>query len=232
VLVASRWMEAEYERHGVPRSRLHRVPHFPATVTPRPAPPPERAPSGRVLLVSRLTRIKGCTLLVDALALATKTLGRALTLVVAGDGPDRSLIEEHARRRGLALEVCGWLDPAGVAERMRDADVLAVPSIWPEPFGIVGIEAGALGLPAVGFATGGIPDWLRSGESGELADADPPTAEGFADALVRALRDPGHLAKLRLGAWRVSAEYTVEHHLDRLEPILRSVSLRVAAKPT
>jgi glycosyltransferase involved in cell wall biosynthesis len=226
VLVASRWMEAEYVRHGVPPSRLHRVPYFSAAAAEAPAPPVERSQSGRVLFAGRLTLIKGGTLLVDALALAREMLGRSLTLVVVGDGPDRENIEERARRKSVPVELAGWLDSKGVAASMRSADVLAVPSVWPEPFGIVGIEAGALGLPSVAFATGGITDWLRPGESGELADASPPTAEGLAGALVRALGDRAHWQKLRLGASRVAAEYTIDAHVERLEGILGNVATR------
>jgi glycosyltransferase involved in cell wall biosynthesis len=102
---------------------------------------------------------------------------------------------------------------------MERADVLAVPSLWPEPFGIVGIEAAAYGLPSVGFATGGIPSWLRPGVSGELAPV-PPTVQGLADALARALRDPKHLDSLRLGAWRVAREFSFERHVNGIEAAL------------
>jgi glycosyltransferase involved in cell wall biosynthesis len=147
-----------------------------------------------------------------------------LTLVVAGDGAERGAMEDAARRAAVPAQFAGWVD-AGVRERlMREADVLAAPSLWPEPFGLVGIEAGCVGLPAVAYRVGGIPDWLRPGESGELAPADPPTAEGLADALARALADPQRLARLGCGAWRVAGEFTAEAHLVRLEAILKEAA--------
>ena len=103
---------------------------------------------------------------------------------------------------------------------MREADLLAVPSVWPEPFGLVGIEAGCVGLPAVAFAVGGIPDWLIPGKSGELAPGDPPTADGLALAIVRALADPTPLQRLRIGAWEVARTFRPGRHLDELERIL------------
>jgi glycosyltransferase involved in cell wall biosynthesis len=224
VMVASRAMEAEFLRHGVERGRLHLVPLFPATVTPDPEPPaPPRQREGRVLFAGRLTEIKGGALLVDALAIAARVLGRPLTLVVAGDGPERAPLEARARDCGVAAELLGWCDAPAMARELRRADLVAVPSLWPEPFGLIGIEAGGLGVPAVGFATGGIVDWLRPGLSGELAPADPPTAGGLADALLRALRDPDHHAALGRGAWEIARGYTLEAHLDRLEQILASV---------
>jgi glycosyltransferase involved in cell wall biosynthesis len=163
-------------------------------------------------------------LLVRALHRAGTTLGRSLTLTVAGEGPERPALEALARRLGLRSEFAGWVDPGRRAELLRRADLLAVPSVWPEPFGLVGLEAGCVGLPAVGFAVGGIPDWLRPGRSGELAPGDPPTVRGLAAALVRALADARHLARLRRGAWEVAQEFTPEAHVAKLEQVLDSVS--------
>jgi glycosyltransferase involved in cell wall biosynthesis len=91
-----------------------------------------------------------------------------------------------------------------------------LPSVWPEPFGLAGIEAACAGLPGVAFAVGGVPDWLIPGTTGESAPADPPTAAGLADALVRAVADDGHRHHLGLGAWRSSKRFTPSKHLDGL----------------
>ncbi len=107
---------------------------------------------------------------------------------------------------------------------MRGADLLAVPSVWPEPFGLVGLEAGCVGLPAVAFAVGGISDWLRPGVSGELAPGDPPTIAGLADAIGRALADLDHHARLRYGAWTVAQSFTQPAHLAGLERILEQIA--------
>jgi glycosyltransferase involved in cell wall biosynthesis len=120
----------------------------------------------------------------------------------------------------VAATFHGWVDREQRDRILGAADLLAVPSLWPEPFGLVGVEAGRLGLPAVGFAVGGIPDWLIAGKTGELAPGDPPTVAGLADAIVRALRDPVHHAHLRRGAWEHARPFTIASHLDRLEPIL------------
>lgn len=105
---------------------------------------------------------------------------------------------------------------------MRESDLLVVPSLWPEPFGLVGIEAGSLGIPAAGFASGGITDWLLPGETGELAPANPPTAEGLADAIARALADQEHYDRLRWGAWDFSKQFDLDRHVAQLEAILHA----------
>lgn len=221
VVVASRHMQAEYRNHGVASERLHVAPLFPTDLSPDPSPPGDRAMTGRILFAGRLIALKGCRLLADAVGLARQRLKRPLELVVAGDGPERKDMESAASARNLPARFVGWVDAERRTELMREADVLAVPSVWPEPFGLVGIEAGCVGLPAAAFAVGGIPDWLESGASGELADRDALTAENLADALTRALRDPDHWQRLRRGAWEVSQRFSRGGHLTKLDSILR-----------
>jgi glycosyltransferase involved in cell wall biosynthesis len=228
VLVASRHMRDEYRRHGVAEERLHLVPLFPPGQEREPEPPAARPCGGRVLFIGRLTNLKGGRLLLRAMQVASARLGRPLELTVAGDGPERSRLETLAGRLGVRAEFLGWTATPRRIALMRAADVLAVPSVWPEPFGLIGIEAGCVGLPAVAFAVGGIPEWLRPGESGELAPGDPPTGRGLADALVRALAREDHLQRLRQGAWRVAGEFTREAHLERLEAILEGCRARPA----
>jgi glycosyltransferase involved in cell wall biosynthesis len=220
LLVASRHMLNEYSCHGVSSDRLHLAPLFPPDSGPDEAPPVERPSSGRILFVGRLTDLKGGRFLVPALARAAQQLDIGLTLDVAGDGADRPNLEQLARRVGVPVAFHGWVTPARREQLMRQSDLLAVPSVWPEPFGLVGLEAGCVGLPSVAFAVGGIPDWLIAGESGELAPGDPPTVDGLADAVVRALADVQHLSRLRRGAWEMSRRFTLKAHLDILEPVL------------
>jgi glycosyltransferase involved in cell wall biosynthesis len=220
VFTASAHMRAEMLRHGVEPARAHALPMPACAVAADPAPPEPRAATGRVALLGRLTREKGGHLLIPALARARAALGRALSLVVAGEGPARSELAAMAQAHGVPATFTGWLGGEALARELRSADLLAVPSVWPEPFGLVGVEAGGIGVPAVGFAVGGIPEWLKPGETGELAPADPPAAPALADAIVRALTDPGHHQRLREGAWRHALRHTVGRHLEALEPAL------------
>ena len=50
------------------------------------------------------------------------------------------------------------------------AVLVAVPSLWPEPFGLVGLDAAALGRPAIAFDVGGIGEWLTDGVNGKLVE--------------------------------------------------------------
>ena len=118
----------------------------------------------------------------------------------------------------------GWL--AGDGEDRLDvarASVPALPSVWPEPFGLVGLEAAALGVPAIAFDVGGISEWLRHDVNG-VAVPGPPSAESLGEALAGVLGDERRLAALRAGARRLAGEMPLATHLDRLEEIFTRVS--------
>jgi glycosyltransferase involved in cell wall biosynthesis len=225
VLVASQHMADEVIRNGVPAEKVH-VAHLPLTATRDPQPPERRRFTGRILYVGRITDLKGWQHLVQAMPRAEKLLGRELDLVVAGDGPDRAAFEKETQRAGLTSKFLGWVKPEQREAEMRNADLLVVPSVWPEPFGLVGVEAGCVGLPSVAYEVGGIPDWLIPGVSGESAPGIKPNPKMLAQAIVRALQDENHWHQLRVGAWENTARFSMEAHFQKLMPILEAAAKR------
>jgi len=106
---------------------------------------------------------------------------------------------------------------------LTDAAVLAVPSVWPEPFGLVGLEAAARGVPAVAFDTGGIRQWLHHDVSGLLV----PPAGGFramATALATILDDRALRDRLSRGAIAAATAMSLDAHADALERVLMNAS--------
>jgi glycosyltransferase involved in cell wall biosynthesis len=224
VLVASRAMYDELLRHDLPEGKAHLV-RYPATDISAPdEPPAPKELTNQILFLGRLTDVKGVDYLIRAMPRVAQILGRPVTLSVAGEGPAGGQLRELTAQLGAPVSFAGWAGTREKTNLIRASDLLAVPSVWPEPFGLVGIEAGALGVPAAAYAVGGIRDWLTPGENGELARADPPTVEGLAQAIGRALRSPQHYAHLCHGAWEVARHFTLTSHLDRLDDILADVS--------
>ena len=89
---------------------------------------------------------------------------------ILGEGGQRAKCEALSRKLGLAARVkfAGYVPPAELAAFYADASVAVVSSVWPEPFGAVGLEAMRYGLPVVAFDAGGIREWLDDGHSGFL----------------------------------------------------------------
>jgi glycosyltransferase involved in cell wall biosynthesis len=219
IVVASEHMVDEYARHGAPRDRLAMLPLFPSLpLTSR-----GTESSNTVLFLGRMTTLKGGDILVRAVACATADLGRPIRLIMGGDGPQRDEWQRLARREGVAAEFPGWLDSTRRLTALADATVLAVPSVWPEPFGLVGLEAAARGVPAVAFDTGGIRQWLRHEVSGLLV---PPAGgfRAFATALTTMLDNPALRDRLSRGAIATATALSLDAHADALERVLLNAS--------
>ncbi len=220
--VPSGHMRAEYERNGVPTSQLEVLPLF-ATVAPSQRVTSQSIDSSsertQVLFVGRMTTLKGGDVLVRAAALVERVIGRSVPLTMIGDGPQRSEWMELARALGVDATFLGWLSPSERDAVLSQASLLVVPSVWPEPFGLVGLEAASFGVPAVAFDSGGVRDWLRHGESGLLVDPELGP-RGLADAIAKLLRDPEGRCRMGEQAIAVAREMSVAAHVDRLEAVL------------
>lgn len=215
VLVASEHMAAEYRRHGVPPDRLHVAPLPPTGIEAADAPVTVRNPH-RLVFAGRLTNLKGVDVLLRALPPASRSLRRPLRLRVVGDGPERNALEALAARLDLHVDFVGWAKREHLNVELGAAHLAVMPSTWPEPWGLTGIEAGLAGIPTAAFAAGGIPEWLEHGETGMLAPADPPTAEGLADAIAGALGDDWTYARLARGAWTRARRFSMDAHVAQV----------------
>ena len=230
ILVSSTHMYREYERNGVDSGMLRVIPYPLTDASLEVAPYQPKDLGGSLLFAGRLTDLKGADYLIRAVPIAAQLLERDLTLTIIGDGPERGRLESLAERLQVAAQFTGWLAGDRKLAMMRAAHLLVVPSLWPEPFGLVGIEAGSLSVPAAAYASGGIPDWLVPGLNGELAPADPPTVDGLAEAIVAVLSHAGYYARLRRGAWEFSRQFTMDKHLEQLETALEE-ALGVPVRP-
>ncbi len=140
-----------------------------------------------VLFAGRMTTLKGGDVLIRAAARASRLLGRPVRLLMAGDGPQKDAWRSLAKSLRVELEMTGWIAHEDRARVYGRAVLVAVPSLWPEPFGLVGLDAAALGRPAIAFDVGGIREWLTDGVNGRLVE--PAAGEqGLASALASLLR--------------------------------------------
>jgi glycosyltransferase involved in cell wall biosynthesis len=142
-------------------NRLHVVPSFVEPPTDLVSLPTAR----RVFFLGRLVPYKG----VDVLIRALKRVPDA-TLEICGDGWSGPSLRRHVSRAGMQDQVSflGYQDTSLLREMFDRSACVAVPSLWPEPFGQVGIEAMARARPVIASDTGGIREWLRDRETGYL----------------------------------------------------------------
>jgi glycosyltransferase involved in cell wall biosynthesis len=161
----------------------------------------------RVVFAGRLVREKG----LDVLIRAAREVDAEF--VICGDGRLLEPMRRLAARNGVAGRVAfrGWLGPEQLAEELANASVVVMPSRWPEPFGLVGIEALAAGRPVIASATGGIVDWLDDGVNGVCVA--PGDTHELARALNGLLADPARQQAMgAAGREMVNTRFTPERH--------------------
>jgi glycosyltransferase involved in cell wall biosynthesis len=136
-------------------------------------PQPQVRRERKVLFVGRLVEKKGCEYLIRAMEPIQHSMPD-VELVIVGDGPLRASLEQLAKSKLRRFTFTGSQDSATVRDWMNRSSLLCTPSIIAdtgdaEGFGMVFIEAQSSGLPVVSFASGGIPEAVRHGETGYLA---------------------------------------------------------------
>ncbi|MBC3193555.1 glycosyltransferase family 4 protein [Pseudonocardia sp. C8] len=153
----------------------------------RAAPPvPGRGP--RLVYFGRLEYEKGVQDLIAALP-RIRRRHRGTRLLVAGTGTQQEMLAARAaeHRVKTAVDFLGHLPDAELTGLLRGADAVVLPSRY-EPFGIVALEAAAVGATLVASTAGGLGELVRDGETGlGFAPGDVP---GIVEAVDRALADP------------------------------------------
>jgi glycosyltransferase involved in cell wall biosynthesis len=200
------------------------------SVLPNPAPALPELPPREELKES--LGLNGATLAFAGRLTAQKSLGRALeavsgadgvSLLVAGEGPDRGALEAQARSLGIADRV-RFLGPQPrerVVELFRAADATILSSSW-ENFPHTVVEALAVGTPVLAMEAGGVAEVVRDGVNGLLVPAGDTPA--LADAVRRYFGDPVLRERLREQAAPSVAHYSPESVFSRLEDVLCSIA--------
>jgi glycosyltransferase involved in cell wall biosynthesis len=142
-----------------------------------PDPGPPARPGTGLVFVGRLTVEKGVDVLVDAWQTSDRPFG---TLTVVGDGPLRTELEARAADPHSGLVVRGPLDQDAVAQVVRGAAAVAVPSTSPEALPLVVLEAFAHGRAVLAADGGGLAATVTP-DVGVLA---APTVPGMTSALT------------------------------------------------
>jgi spore coat protein SA len=131
---------------------------------------PEGKPANPVpviLFASRLVRIKGPHIFLEAMRLLEKRGIRAKGIIVGssnfGGSSTTGFIRELRRNAPQNVEFHDYCSGRALAEKFRTADIFCLPSVWNDPFPLTSIEAMASKLPVVASDSGGIPEAFAQG---------------------------------------------------------------------
>lgn len=210
LLVGSRFMRDELLQNGFPKEKVHILPPVIRMENRTPSPVPT---DPVILYVGQLIRGKGVDLLLHAL----QNLSCNFRANIVGTGNAELKLKALCTELGLNNRVhfSGWVRNEDLGQFYSEAKVLVVPSRWPEPFGMIGLEAMHHGRPVIAFDVGGIPDWLKHQKTGLIVPEQDVSS--LAESLERVLTEPGLASKLgQNGLQRVRTRYSFESYLDRL----------------
>lgn len=172
---------------------------------------------GEILIaaVGRLVDWKGHAVLIKAMRelVAEK---RRVKVVIAGDGPRRSVLEGLVTTHGLGEHVCllGYIDD--VRPLLAAADIFVLPSLN-EPFGTVLLEAMAAGLPIVATNGGGVPEIITE-RVGLLVPSND--AQALAKGLKCLIDDSVYRERLGQAALAdVKARFSLRQTIEKTEQV-------------
>ena len=180
-IVLSGFMRDILVRQGIPAEKIALIP--PSVIIPAAVP---ESPAGsdipHILAIGQLIRGKGVDLLLEAM----RNVKTPCVLDIVGTGNDEAYLKELAAPFGPSVVFHGY--SPNPEDAFRDIRAAVLPWRWQEPFGLVGPEALAHGIPLVGFDVGAIREYLIDDETGMLVP--PGDTAALASAIDRILADP------------------------------------------
>ena len=173
-----------------------------------------------ILTVGRLAPVKGLHVLLGAVERLVRE-GRNVYLRIAGDGPQRGILENEVARRGLIGRVVfeGWQTPDQLLALYSQTDIFALSS-FAEGIPVVLMEAMSMEIACVATWITGIPELIRDQVDGLLV---PPANEQEMACALAKLMDDSDL-RLRLGKsarQRVLEQYDLKRNTAILAGLLR-----------
>jgi glycosyltransferase involved in cell wall biosynthesis len=180
----------------------------------------QTAPEPMVVYAGRLDEIKGVRLLMAGWDRYREEAGEpGLRLAIAGAGTLDGEVTAWASTRPSVV-LTGALSSAECASLISRARAVLLPSAWEETFGLVAIEAMAVGVPPVAAGHGSFPELITPGVDGALFDAGDPAALGR--AIADAERNPEQYASYGEQARKTYEQrFDPERNLEELLEIYR-----------
>jgi glycosyltransferase involved in cell wall biosynthesis len=173
------------------------------------------------VFAGRLIRRKGIGTILDGVKrLAQQRDG--FSVWILGDGANREEWGRNAESMGIHpwLKFLGYR--ADVLDYLAAADVVLVPSVYPDPFPSAVLEAMAVGRPVIASRIGGIPEAVVDGRTGILVD--PGSSEALAEAMGKLMDEPDTRDLMgENGLRRLRSEFSIERHVGAIDALYTDI---------
>lgn len=181
----------------------------------------ESAPQDKIIVsIGRLVPWKGFAMLIDLM----RDLPKEWHLVVIGDGPDRTLLENKAREIGVAprLTFTGSLEHTAVRGWLAHADVFALNTSF-ESFSFQVLEAMEAGIPVITTSIGSLPELVENGAEGVLCT--PNDADAFRAAIESVVSDRTVWQRRTQAAQQKAKQFSSENAVRAFAQAIKSICI-------
>ena len=189
VITVSEYIKTELVQRGIDSEKIFPIYNLPPTFKNVAIPVSPKADSTVYLFAPGfLISFKGFSVLIKAMKKVIDS-NKNVNLTIAGDGPDKKSLEKMTAKLLLEpyVKFTGKIPFASLSPLYSRSDIVIFPSIYPEPFGRVALEAMFFGKPVVASNVGGIPEIVRDKETGLLVPPNNP--EELANSILILVRD-------------------------------------------
>ncbi len=187
VIAVSQYIKMELVQRGIDDSKIFPIYNLPPSFSISECASNNKDSTIRLFAPGLLASFKGFSVLVKAMKRVTE-IHPNVHLMIAGDGPQRGSLERMVAKLELASNVdfAGKVPFASLSQFYGNCDIVIFPSIFPEPFGRVALEAMFFGKPVIASKVGGIPEVVTDGVTGLLV---PPNDDKALAKCINALVD-------------------------------------------
>lgn len=175
-----------------------------------------------LLYAGRLEKYKGLDNLIKSMSKILEKIPQT-KLYIAGTGSQEKELKLMVKQLKLekSVKFLGHLNQKKLAIEYEKCTIFVLPSIWPETFGKVGVEAMSVGRPVIASRVGGIPEWLIDGKTGYLVD--PGNSDQIAGKVIKLFSDKKLLMQMSKNARKQAEQFSIEKHADEIEKLCKKL---------
>jgi len=178
--------------------------------------------NNNILFVGRLEKVKGVRYLIEAVPLIIKKKPN-IQLYIVGDGQEKDSLFKLVNDIGLSnnIHFIGWQKSDDLNRYYKTASVIIIPSIWPENFPTVCLEAMSIGRPVIGTRVGGIPEIIDDKVNGYIVE--PKNSGQIAEKVIKLLLDKNLLKFMSKNARIKSEKYNINTYITEIEEVYQDI---------